>query len=481
MDFTMKTLSIIVVAIMMVAGEVCSGETPTEKEPVRLNTVGLPSSRDYLHIYFGEFEGLRAREGFVNYRFPILYVNAVRAHGAVCDDYLPHDAPSEVINISSYDGFSGHTKTRASYRMDRRFLDTVLRYGQKKGIDAEAVTLFRRNGCNSHETLQFLENLLRFATDEPPIQELPFEPMPRYLTTREYALKKRQRAPGSHPVQAKQESVTLRSAIYSIAQEESDPDNSKEYYSFRQAYESEVSDLMSQTGNNTTPSILVCRYGDKDHTWGTYFFWLDARPPLATDKYIQKLSPHHPLRSFLGATDSCPANEPLVQHPLDVLAHLKIQTRSQASLAAPLITTRQPTATPTVTPTMETIMPAEGPRPVPGMNPFKRAINICEQNHLDSLPLQRLQESWEGGNRVSNNGKRQFLLADVVTGTRGYAADLQKIIDNFKLDLTQIKNPTHRGKVEWRLGQFQILKNEIDALIPRMEAFLASKELTYTP
>lgn len=287
----------------------------------------MPSSRDYLHIYFGEFEGLRAREGFVNYRFSILYVNAVRAHGAVCDDYLPHNAPSEVINITSYGGFSGPTKIRAHYRMDRRFIDTVLRYGQKKGIDAEALQLFHRNHCVSHETLQFMENLLRYVMDDVPLQEFPLEPQSRYLSTREYALKKRQRTSKSYPIKVYQDSVTLRFAIDTIAEIHSDPESRNEYYNLRAAYESEVSDLMKQTGN--TPTILSCRYFDEKAPTGSWnFFWLNAWPPLATDKYVQKLSPHHPLRFFLEATERCPANEPLAQtHPLDALAHLKIQKR----------------------------------------------------------------------------------------------------------------------------------------------------------
>lgn len=508
---------------------------PSNEELAGLDTGGLPSSGDYLRIYFGEFEALKAQDGFVDKRFPRLYVQVVRAHGKVCLDYLPYNSPVETIDYSSQRShglIQSSTEVHLRYTIAPRFFTILFAFERGEGINDEAFMLFQRNLCATQATIQFLENLLRFASGEPPVQELPPEPIKRYTTTREALSKDKKKACTLESV--KQDQKDIRYAIDYLArvplQDRADPKFVNDFYASRERYTSEAGALEEEEGKGHGPSVLMCSYIEKlmgksepYRTTDLLFFWRNPRPSTATDAYIQKLSPTNPIR-FLGEPiDRCPAAKPMmpIVHPADVLASLKIQRRAQAASIAPppppvrtTMSTPTPIAPPPVAvpsapspapPSTERIVPSpasppvasptpppsQAPSPAPRgpveflpavivVNPLERALTIAQERPVFPKEVYQLYKSWEYTESTQDPDVRKLRFGRFMRGAQQFSSLLGTKIKQSTQSLNHEKHPGNRRLTEEYIDRLQTLKDEIDARIPDMEAFIASGEPSYT-
>ncbi|MCC6140092.1 MAG: hypothetical protein IT389_05675 [Nitrospira sp.] len=413
----------------------------SQEEPLGLDVEGLPNDGNYLRIYFGEFGALQAKNHFVKKRFPRLYVHAVRAYGIVCGDYLPHNSPVQKIEFFYVKG-AFREKTEKSYRIDPRFYMTVMSFDAGWDVDSEAYRLIQRNDCTSHATLQFMENLLRFALDEPPVQEVPPEPIKRYTTTYEFEEKARQRKTGTPSKLVKEELVRIESAMNDLARRPmlvpSELDDANEYYRIRARYYSEANAVVKELGFDP---VLSCIYeGD------TLYYWRHSRPVSATDEYVQKLSRTNPIRFIGEAIERCPTTKPAIPtvHPAEVLASLKIQRR---------------------VPPVKTDTPA--------VNPFKRASRLADEIITISPPVRMLVGLWEKAYEVENEDARRRVLETVISKAHEISGVLGRaIMDPNNVTGRRRNDPWLQRESGAQVDKYRVLKEEIDDRTRELESFI---------
>ncbi|ULA65608.1 MAG: hypothetical protein LZF86_230009 [Nitrospira sp.] len=405
-----------------------------QEEPLGLDVAGLPNAENYLRIYFGEFGALQATDQFVKKRFPRLYVHAVRAYGIVCGDYLPHNSPIQTIDYSYKEGLA-REEIHKRYRIEPRFFMTLMSFDAGWYVDSEAYKLIQRNDCTSHATLQFMENLLRFALDEPPVQELPLEPIKRYTTTGEFEQREKQRKSGTTSKLVKEELVRIESAMDDLARRPllrgpSDQELVDRYYQIRDRYRSEANAVVKELGFDP---VFSCIYDGH-----ALYYWRHSRPISVTDEYIQKLSGTNPIRFIGKAIDRCPTTKPVIPivHPTEVLANLKVQRR---------------------------VPPIKTDPPAPqAMNAFNRASRLADETTTLSVPVRMLVELWEKAYKVEDEGERRQALKAVVSK----AHEVSEVLNR------SIRDPrSRRGSAE-QLEKYRVLKNEIDDRTLELEAFI---------
>jgi hypothetical protein len=150
-----------------------------------LNTRGLAKSEIYQRIYYGHFARLRSRHRFEVEHFKYLFVHSAMAYGIKCPDALAADSPTVAITAADVDGWGNkfNYQTR-HYTIDTRFYEKASEYGVpfNFGYGGELLLLFQQNDCVSQEIIQYLENLLRFAYNQPSVQEKAPAPVKRYKT-----------------------------------------------------------------------------------------------------------------------------------------------------------------------------------------------------------------------------------------------------------------------------------------------------------
>lgn len=150
-----------------------------------LNTRGLAQSEIYQRIYYGHFAKLRSRHRFEVEHFKDLFVHSAMAYAMQCPDAIAADSPTFAITAVDVDAWGNKPNYQTQrYAIDTRFYEKVSEYGVPHNFDygGELFLLFRHNACVSHQTIQYLENLLRFAYNQPSVQEKAPQPIKRYQT-----------------------------------------------------------------------------------------------------------------------------------------------------------------------------------------------------------------------------------------------------------------------------------------------------------
>jgi hypothetical protein len=294
-----------------------------------LDTQGMIDSEVYQHLYYGQFDLLRARNGFEKNHFAYLFVDAATAYASVCRTFISVDSTAITVTATTVDGRGNHLSSSSRERVvDARFSAKVGEYGvayQAGAAGKQLVALFQRNHCVTPEVVQFLENLLRFANRQPPLQDKPPEPVRRYATMGDAdrarrTLSERQ----SRLDDALNYLIDLRTLDRS-------PSVLQELYRQRQKFHDEMPEIVPSLPS----TLLSCSYIDPSGSTGSpaHYFWKDSLPPGVTDAYLRRLNPRNPLRHIGAPRKACPDKEPSPPHPADVLAKLVV-VRAPAGVAA---------------------------------------------------------------------------------------------------------------------------------------------------
>jgi hypothetical protein len=147
-----------------------------------LNTRELWFSNTYQRLYMGQFEDFRY--GDTAAMFPVIFSQSATAYAGSCPQYIAPDSPVITIEKRTQDG-AGNTVLSESrkYVVERRFHAKTQEYGHsymRPLIGEEVLVMIKRNGCDSPQTLQYMENLLRYAEGKPPVQKSPSKlPVPK--------------------------------------------------------------------------------------------------------------------------------------------------------------------------------------------------------------------------------------------------------------------------------------------------------------
>jgi hypothetical protein len=295
-------------------------QTVRMQEGNGLDTQGMVDSDIYQQLYYGQFDALRAINGFERTHFQYLFVDAATAYATVCPTFLSVDSVTIAITFTTVDGLGNHLGSSTRQRIvDARFAPKAQEFGvayQAGAAGQQLVALFQRNHCVTPQVIQFLENLLRFADKQPPVQVKRPDAVKRYATRGEApralrTLTQRQ----SRLDDALNNMMDLRTLDRS-------PAVLQELYRLRRKYFDEMPEI---TGSLTS-TLLSCTYVDPSGSTGSppHYFWQDPRPPEVTDVLLRKLSSENPLRHIGAARKACPEKEPAPPHPVDVLAKLVV-------------------------------------------------------------------------------------------------------------------------------------------------------------
>lgn len=283
-----------------------------------LDTRGMIDSEVYQRLYYGHFDLLRVRNGFERNHFSYLFVDATTAYAKVCPHSISVNSTVVKITATTVNGYGSPISSSTRERtVDARFAEKTSEYGvayYALGAGQQLVTLFERNKCVTPEVIQFLENLLRFAYRQPPVQDKAPEPVKRYVTVGEVERAKRTLAARTSRLD---DALNMLMDLRSL---DRSPATLQELYALRYKYHQE----MPEVQDSFTTTVLSCSYIDPSGTTGStpYYFWQNARPAVVSDAYLKRLSANNPLRFIGAARQSCPATEPPTAHPLDVRAKL---------------------------------------------------------------------------------------------------------------------------------------------------------------
>jgi hypothetical protein len=181
----MKTwLRVILALVVPLLSQQADAQSRHLNKASSFDTTGLENSRQYQNIYRGQFDQLDTFGQLMRTYF----VQTAMVYAQYCRDAIAADSPSITVSRTTRDGW-GNTlsASQATWLIDSRFHKKVQEFGPDHlraigAVYAEARILLERNGCVSAPTMQYLENLLRWAHGRPPVQREVPEPLPRYST-----------------------------------------------------------------------------------------------------------------------------------------------------------------------------------------------------------------------------------------------------------------------------------------------------------
>ncbi len=143
-----------------------------------LATTGLEFQPTYDNLFYGRFDRVRA-ERMGELIFVRTYLSFLKDYGDRHEGFL--QSPTTTYpHFEAWKGAFGRIETkRIDYKIEKRFEPSLRVYLEKVGIggimgaqiDADITKLVSRHQGNSKALRQFLENLYRFANDQPSTQQ----------------------------------------------------------------------------------------------------------------------------------------------------------------------------------------------------------------------------------------------------------------------------------------------------------------------
>ena len=133
------------------------------------DVAGLYSERFQL-IYLGRFDELRATHGFTEVLHD-LFSHSALGWSIECAAQLAPDSPTFPVTVTTKNGYGTEIASNTrNHKIDSRFAEKIREYGVPYQSMSSYQRLFRRNGCDSPATRQYLDNLVRLAYGKPPVQ-----------------------------------------------------------------------------------------------------------------------------------------------------------------------------------------------------------------------------------------------------------------------------------------------------------------------